>query len=352
MKLTKGKISKAMHKKNQTLKRYKKNSKKYIKSKTFRRRGAVSLDKMTLKNVKSLIGGANTPPDKDSPLESEKPADVIGKNESNVAPLVSDETKEEETKETKDVIGNNEANVAPLVSEETKDLNGNNEVNVNPLVSEQPELLRLPPTEFPRSPAPSATARSKQPKELMDNNEAILAAEQSKELMDNNEAIVASGTPSSTDSIRSPSPLATDRLKQSKELMDNNEVIVSPPPVEVQAEAVTDEAQLPVLESTPLTQTKPEDNKSLSIVAESLEKLAEYISDKISKKIKDQLNGSSRDLNDDSFDAVNNATSNIVVAPSTPTPTPSAPEVQVVPEVQGVNNTLNQDQEEKQDIEK
>ena len=113
MKLTKGKISKAMHKKNQTLKRYKKNSKKYIKSKTFRRRGAVSLDKMTLKNVKSLIGGANTPPDKDSPLESEKPADVIGKNESNVAPLVSD------------------------------------------------ELLRLPPTEFPRSPTPSATARSK-----------------------------------------------------------------------------------------------------------------------------------------------------------------------------------------------
>ena len=58
MKLSKGKISKAIHKNKQTLKKYKKNGRKNHKSKTFRKRHGVNLDRTTLKNYKSLIGGA------------------------------------------------------------------------------------------------------------------------------------------------------------------------------------------------------------------------------------------------------------------------------------------------------
>ena len=55
MKLSKGKISKAIHKNKQTLKKYKKNGRKNHKSKTFRKRHGVNLDRATLKNYKSLI---------------------------------------------------------------------------------------------------------------------------------------------------------------------------------------------------------------------------------------------------------------------------------------------------------
>ena len=58
MKLSKGKISKAIHKNKQTLKKYKRYGRKNHKSKTFRKRHAINLDRTTLKNYKSLIGGA------------------------------------------------------------------------------------------------------------------------------------------------------------------------------------------------------------------------------------------------------------------------------------------------------
>ena len=50
MKLSKGKISKAIHKNKQTLKKYKRYGRKNHKSKTFRKRHAINLDRTTLKN--------------------------------------------------------------------------------------------------------------------------------------------------------------------------------------------------------------------------------------------------------------------------------------------------------------
>ena len=74
---------------------------------------------------------------------------------------------------------------------------------------------------------------------------------------------------------------------------------------EVESIAESDADQEPVVE--PVAEEVVKNN--LSIVAESLDKLAEYISDKIAQKLK---YGSSSELNRDSFDAV--ATANNTMA--------------------------------------
>ena len=60
-------------------------------------------------------------------------------------------------------------------------------------------------------------------------------------------------------------------------------------------------------------QQQPVEN-DMSIVAESLDKLAEYISDKIAKKLNLGSGNSSTDLNRDSFNAVANANEALVEA--------------------------------------
>ena len=74
---------------------------------------------------------------------------------------------------------------------------------------------------------------------------------------------------------------------------------------EVESIAESDADQEPIVE--PLVEEVVKND--LSIVAESLDKLAEYISDKIAQKLK---YGSSSELNRDSFDAV--ATANNTMA--------------------------------------
>jgi hypothetical protein len=69
----------------------------------------------------------------------------------------------------------------------------------------------------------------------------------------------------------------------------------------------------PIEGEQPQSQQKPLGN-DISIVAESLDKLAEYISDKIAKKLNLGTSNSSTDLNRDSFNAVANANNALVEA--------------------------------------
>jgi hypothetical protein len=80
---------------------------------------------------------------------------------------------------------------------------------------------------------------------------------------------------------------------------------------EVESIAESDVDQEPLVDQEPVIEPVVEEvvKNDLSIVAESLDKLAEYISDKIAQKLK---YGSSSELNRDSFDAV--ATANNTMA--------------------------------------
>jgi hypothetical protein len=80
---------------------------------------------------------------------------------------------------------------------------------------------------------------------------------------------------------------------------------------EVQEPATAAEPVETPIESSQQQQTIGND---MSIVAESLDKLAEYISDKIAKKLNLGNGNSSTDLNRDSFNAVANANEALVEA--------------------------------------
>ena len=81
------------------------------------------------------------------------------------------------------------------------------------------------------------------------------------------------------------------------------------------ADAIKEE---PVAEETELSaepsQPQQTVGNDISIVAESLDKLAEYISDKIAKKINLGTSAAAADLNRDSFNAVANANEALVQA--------------------------------------
>ena len=67
--------------------------------------------------------------------------------------------------------------------------------------------------------------------------------------------------------------------------------------------------ELPELQSIPLTQPTTESNtNNITLPVESVENLINYITSKIADKLKNQLNGSSNNLNDDSFKAVETST--------------------------------------------
>ena len=76
----------------------------------------------------------------------------------------------------------------------------------------------------------------------------------------------------------------------------------------IKEEPVSEEKEIP---AEPTQQQEPVGN-DISIVVESLDKLAEYISDKIAKKLNLNLGGSSTELNNDSFNAVANANDTLV----------------------------------------
>jgi len=67
MKLTKGKLSKIYNKKKQTMRKFKKNGKKSIRRKSFRKRRPLNLNHKTLKNIEqikmmTMTGGDYQPP--------------------------------------------------------------------------------------------------------------------------------------------------------------------------------------------------------------------------------------------------------------------------------------------------
>ena len=297
MKLTKGKISKAINKNKQSLKKYKKNGRKSNKSRTFRRRKSTNLDKTTLKNYNSLIGGG--------PLDDNTKSSVDpGLNPNPIPPDLSDPMSKTSISEGVDPV------ITRPIAEE-------------PIAEKIPVVI---PTETPEIPAetseiPAATseipaATSEIPavtseipavtSEIPEVKEEEIPAVKEEEIpaVKEVEENLAATPEKKDETIISATPL------------DNTSKYTPPPPPPPSAPLLTVQAaegipapELPELQSIPLTQPTTESNtNNITLPVESVENLINYITSKIADKLKNQLNGSSNNLNDDSFKAVETST--------------------------------------------
>jgi hypothetical protein len=261
MKLTKGKLSKIRNKKNQSAKRIKKSG-KGRNTKTFRKRKALNLHNTSLKKYKGGQGAKLE--EKEPPVVVDtKPGELVTKAPTTdvVEEMHPTTNVVEEIPPTTDVVG--EPPVDQAMETPTTDVVG--EPQVEPAM-ETPTTDVEDPGEGPGShqelPAPVSEVGA-------DSAEVSSAAK---------EEMVEEG-PTSDGS-------------------DAGSVIGSEDAASITEEPVS---QQPI-------------GNDISIVAESLDKLAEYISDKIAKKLNLGSVNSSTELNKDSFNAVANANQSLVEA--------------------------------------
>jgi len=264
MKLTKGKLSKIRNKKHQTAKRFKKSSKGH-KTKTFRKRKGLNLHNTSLKKYN---GGKL----EDDVKEEETPKTVVSKQE---------EPAEEQQVPTSDVV-------API-SEEQEPVSEEQEP-----VSEEQE-----PVSEEQEPVSEEQVQVEEP---VSEEKEPAQVEEPASISESEEQEPVSEEPASISEERE--PIAEDEPTPdviTEKPIENEEAS------EVESIAESDADQVPVVDQEPVVEQVVKND--LSIVAESLDKLAEYISDKIAQKLK---YSSSNELNRDSFNAV--ATANNTMA--------------------------------------
>jgi hypothetical protein len=286
MKLTKGKLSKIRNKKNQSAKRFKKTGKSN-KTKTFRKRRALNLHNTSLKKYKGGKG-PKLPENVPQVVEPVKPVEPV------VVPPTSDVVGESQPMST-------EMQPTSDVVDETQEMPPTSDV-----VGETQEM---PPTsdvvdENPGEGPGSHQALPPPVSEIgSDSAEVSSAAKQE---------MVEDGTNATSDVI--PVSKLENGSDSGSEIGSEDAASLS----EVDDPRPETEPEME-LESKPIegeqsqSQQQPLGN-DMSIVAESLDKLAEYISDKIAKKLNLGSSNSSTDLNRDSFNAVANANEALVEA--------------------------------------
>lgn len=279
MKLTKGKLSKIRNKKNQSAKRFKKTG-KGRKTKTFRKRKALNLHNTSLKKYKGGQG-AKLPESAPKVVEPVKPDEPI------VVPPTSDVVGELSTEmpPTSDAVQEMSTEVPP-----TSDV-----VDENP--GEGPgshQALPPPVSEIGSDSAEVSPAAKKEMVEDGTNATSDVVPVSNLENGSESGSEIGSEDAASLSETEEPKPEMTKETEPETETEKETE-------------------PLPIEGEQSQSQQQPLGN-DMSIVAESLDKLAEYISDKIAKKLNLGTSNSSTDLNRDSFNAVANANEALVEA--------------------------------------
>jgi hypothetical protein len=275
MKLTKGKLSKIRNKKNQSAKRFKKTG-KGSKTKTFRKRRALNLHNTSLKKYKG--GQESKSTEKDSKVnESTKPDEALTTTDVVVPP-------------TTDVVGATDVVVPP-----TTDVVGATDVVETPTtnVVGATDVVETPTTNVVDEPA-----------------EEIIPPPDSGEGPGIVSEVGSDVSSLAKEEMGEDSSAAPDATPVSENESDAASEIVSEDADAIKEEPVAEEIE-PSAEPSQQQQTVGND---ISIVAESLDKLAEYISDKIAKKLSLGTSAAAADLNRDSFNAVANANEALVQA--------------------------------------
>jgi hypothetical protein len=282
MKLTKGKLSKIRNKKNQSAKRFKKTG-KGRKTKTFRNKKALNLHNTSLKKYK---GGkkAKSPENDPKVVEPTKPEEPL-----TVAP-------------TSDVVDKSLAK--PVADNTTTNVVG------EPKTTEHPtsDVVVEPHEEV--APTSNVVGEPQTEPVKTDLGDPSEGPGSHQELPAH-----VSEVGSDSDEV---SPEAKEEMVENEPVVSDNVSDAGSEVASEDAAFVTEEEPVPV-EETPVEEDQPQAKQNsltndVSIVAESLDKLAEYISDKIAKKLNLGSGNSSADLNRDSFNAVANANDALVQA--------------------------------------
>ncbi len=274
MKLTKGKLSKIRNKKNQSAKRFK-NTGKGRKTKTFRKRRALNLHNTSLKKYNGGQG-AKTPENESKIIEPTKPDEVPATS------VVVDEP----VLPTTNVVDDPVPTTTNVVDEP---------VPTTTNVVDEPVPTT---TNVVDEPVPPTTNVGKL--EEGSGSFPVPVSEIGSEV-----------SPLAKEEMVEDGPAVLDATPDSENEMDAASEIGSEDAASITEEPLAEKTEVPVEP----TQQQLVGN-DISIVAESLDKLAEYISDKIAKKINFNLGSvnSSTDLNRDSFNAVANANESLVQA--------------------------------------
>jgi hypothetical protein len=322
MKLTKGKISKIQNKKKQSLKRYKKGGKTH-KSKTFRKRRAFNLHNKSLKKYKGGQPVETEAKSDGTPNLAEKPTtDVEGAPSPTVAPTTDVEATpvvEEPVKSDEiptPVVPTSDVE-ATQVEEEPVKSNVVGEESLGSDVEEPDKTNATPPPVVPTSDVEETPVGEES---LGTNVDATPVGEESLGTDVDATRVGEEEDPGEGPGSGSalPPPISAEGSLDADNLSNNADDSVGTnvaagsegeqeASVEGEQEASVEGEQ----ENQPsMTENTPAGN-DISIVAESLSKLADYISEKIAQKLKNlsfgSSSGSGSDLNRDSFNAVANA---------------------------------------------
>ena len=313
MKLTKGKLSKIRNKKNQSAKRFKKTG-KGRNTKTFRKRKALNLHNTSLKKYKGG-DGSKVPKNGTKVVEPTKPV------EPGVVPPTTDVVKEmhKEMPPTTDVVKEMHKEMQPttdVVQEMHKEMPPTTDV-----VQEMPK--EMPPTtdvvQEMHKEIPTTTDVVQGIHKEMPHTTDVVQESQVEPEMETSTNIENPGEgPGSHQELPPPvSEVGSDSAEVSTAAKQEMVEDVTPvSELENSSEIGSEDAA----SLSEMEETKPEPEQQqpvgndMSIVAESLDKLAEYISDKIAKKLNLGSGNSSTDLNRDSFNAVANANNALVEA--------------------------------------
>jgi hypothetical protein len=263
MKLTKGKLSKIRNKKNQSAKRFK-NTGKGRKTKTFRKRRALNLHNTSLKKYNGGQG-AKTPENESKIIEPTKPDEVPATS------VVVDEP----VPPTTNVVDEPVPPTTNVVDEPVPPTTDVVDESVSPTtdvgnLEEGSGSFPVPVSEIGSEVSPLAK------EEMVEDGPAVLDA----------------------------TPVSENEMDAASEIGSEDAASITEEPLAEKTEVPVEPTQQQLV------------GNDISIVAESLDKLAEYISDKIAKKINFNLGSvnSSTDLNRDSFNAVANANESLVQA--------------------------------------
>ena len=346
MKLTKGKLSKLYNKKKQSLKRYKKGGKTY-KSKTFRKRKALNLHTTSLKKHRGGQAKPETDPvpgqtsEVNSNTEVSNTHDVASASslaETQPSPSAQDPSQIE-------IPYNTSGSAAPLPNQEEQPLNSQEEQPLNsqeeqplpnqeeqaplPNQEEQAPLPNqeeqpLPNQEEPPLPNQEDTPLPSQEEQPLNSQEETPLPNQEDTPLPGQEPVAENNAnePGSNDAL--PAPVSEEGVSNPEATNNSLEGSNAEPAPVSNPEAINNSLEgsnygsdaadpnenLNTTTSEPLisnsstpNSTPSNNNNDISIVAESLDKLADYISEKIAQKLR---NSNSNGQND-AFKAVANA---------------------------------------------
>jgi hypothetical protein len=298
MKLTKGKVAKIINKKNQSLKRNKKQLSKKNKIKTFRKRKHINLHSRSLKKYSGGIVEAKEPEKKDNvevtqpSSEYEDPTKLEIVNQE--ASLNKTENTEEDSLNKKENTEEDTLNKKENTEEDSLNKKENaEEVSLNKKENAEEDTLNK--TENTEEVVPVT--------KMMDNMDDQ-PANSEENLKSNEEQSQTPILPEEPVSSEESSGYGSD---EENSLVPEGYLEKDEPSAKASLDQEQPSVEEPTVSSEETTQqTSPIEN-DVSIVAESLDKLAEYISDKIAKKLKNVSFAPSNELNNDAFNALANA---------------------------------------------